>query len=219
MSWTQLKISPGLVRNTTRYAASGTWFDCSLVRFRDGAPEKWAGWEDDFPGFRMVGKCRSLLRHADLAGFSWLSAGTSQRFYMLSEDFRYDVTPYSGLAITLPNNPISTTAGSNVIRVHAPSHNHFTGDVVAISGATAVGGLSDTVINGGHGIISSDVDGDNYYTVISAGGVEATSTATGGGAVVKAHYLLRAGTDDVINRSTARWTSWASGHRTIGVRT
>ena len=43
MPWTSLRISPGIVRNGTRYSAAGTWYDCSLVRFRDGFPERWSG--------------------------------------------------------------------------------------------------------------------------------------------------------------------------------
>jgi hypothetical protein len=197
MSWTSLKIAPGLVRNTTRYATAGTWFDCSLVRFRDGTPEKWAGWEEEYPGLKMDGICRSLHRHGDLQGFSWVSAGTSKRFYMLSDDNQWDVTPWAGPAVTLGTDPLSVTDGSTVMTITQNTHQHFPGDTVFISGATAFAGLPDSGDNNINReyIIQSYVD-DNHYTVTLP--VAATATTTGGGAAVQARYLLRAGTDDYI---------------------
>lgn len=193
MSWTSLQIAPGLVRNT-RYAASGTWFDCSLVRFRDGAPEKWGGWEEEYPGLKMDGVCRSLHRHGDLQGFSWVSAGTSKRFYMLSDDNMFDVTPWDGAAVTLAANPLATTSGSTQLVITHNVHGRFPGDTVFISGATGLGGIADTDINKEH-IISDYVDDNHYAVTLSS---PATATATGGGAVVQARYLFRAGTDDYL---------------------
>jgi hypothetical protein len=194
MSWTSLKIAPGLVRNTTRYASSGTWFDCSLVRFRDGTPEKWAGWQDAFPGLKMDGVCRSLHRHGDLSGFSWVSAGTSKRFYMLSDDNILDVTPWAGPALTLGSNPLSATNGSTSLTVTQATHGHFPGDTVFISGATTFAGIPAANINKEH-FVTTYVD-DNRFTITLA--APATATATGGGAAVQVRYLLRAGTDDFI---------------------
>lgn len=194
MSWTSLKVAPGLVRNTTRYATAGTWFDGSLVRFRDGAPEKWAGWQDDYPGLDMDGVCRSLHRHGDLSGFSWLSAGTSRRFYMLTDDNQYDVTPWAGAVQTLGSNPLSATNGSATLTVTQATHGHFPGDTVFITGATTFAGIPAANINKEH-FVTTYVN-DNSYTITLA--APATATATGGGAAVQVRYLLRAGTDDFI---------------------
>jgi hypothetical protein len=217
MPWTSLKISPGLVRNTTRYATSGTWFDCSMVRFRDGFPEKWAGWENAYSGFTMVGKCRSLHRHSDLGGFSWLSAGTSQRFYMISDDLRYDVTPWAGPAVALPNNPFSVTATSSAVIVHHPAHGHFIGDVVLFSGVTGtIGGLPASDFNKAFIISGTAPDGDNHYEINLSTDTPA-STATGGGAAVTARYLLRAGNDDFVSgggwgANTWGYEEWGGDH-------
>lgn len=194
MSWTSLKIAPGLVRNTTRYATSGTWFDCSLVRFRDGSPEKWAGWDDAFPGFVMDGPCRSLHRHGDLSGFSWVSAGTSKRFYMLSDQQYFDVTPWAGPALTLGANPLASTNGSNVVTVTHTTHGHFPGDTIFLYNATTFAGLPAASLNGEH-IVTDYID-DNHYTITV--NTNATATATGGGSTVQVRGLLRAGTDDFI---------------------
>ena len=36
---------PGINREGTAYDNEGGWFDCNLVRFRKGRPEKFGGWE------------------------------------------------------------------------------------------------------------------------------------------------------------------------------
>ena len=37
---------PGINREGTAYDNEGGWFDCNLVRFRSGRPEKFGGWEN-----------------------------------------------------------------------------------------------------------------------------------------------------------------------------
>lgn len=194
MSWTTLKIAPGMVRNSTRYATAGTWFDCSLVRFRDGFPEKWKGWQDALPGFVMKGKVRSLHRHSDLSGVSWVSAGSSSNFYMLTTDEQNDVTPYDGAQIAVANS-LATTTGSSLVTVTHVSHLHFPGDAVEVTGAVAVGGIDAAHLNGVH-VIATYVDADHY--TFDAGMVATSTVSGGGGAGTKIQYVFRAGTDDFI---------------------
>ena len=40
-------FKPGINREGTDYDNEGGWFDCNLVRFRKGRPEKFGGWEKD----------------------------------------------------------------------------------------------------------------------------------------------------------------------------
>lgn len=40
-----MTLPPGVVRNGTRYAQEGRWYATNMVRFVDGAPERWGGWE------------------------------------------------------------------------------------------------------------------------------------------------------------------------------
>ena len=37
-------FKPGINREGTDYDNEGGWFDCNLVRFRKGRPEKFGGW-------------------------------------------------------------------------------------------------------------------------------------------------------------------------------
>lgn len=208
MPWTSLRFSPGIVRNTTRYASSGTWFDGSLVRFREGYPEKWGGWVDTNPGYVMAGVCRSLHRHGDFAGNRWTSLGTSSRFYMKNGDFQYDVTPLAETAGPL-SGAFSTTTGSNIVTIEDDDHRHYPGDTVFISGVTtAVGGIPASELGtpdpydpptednpGVEHLITGWVD-ENHYQITVA--TEATSTSTGGGGTTTTlTYLFRAGNPDV----------------------
>lgn len=209
MSWTTLRIAPGLVRNTTRYAASGTWYDASLVRFREGTPEKWAGWVDGYPGFSMSGVCRSLHRHGVLDGTRWVSAGTSKKFYMVRNEFQYDVTPVGSSVVVA--NPLTTTNGSTQVKVTHASHSHYPGSYVVISGASAVGGVPAVDLNKEH-VISGWVDDNNYLITVAT---TATSDASGGGAAVTLSYLFAAGSDDVVV-STSGWGTGAWGEGVWG---
>ena len=198
MSWTGLKIAPGIVRSSTRYATAGTWFDGSLVRFREGYPEKWEGWQDAYPGFVMIGRVRSLHRHSILTGASYISAGSSKRFYMITDDAQADVTPFDGSTptpVAMPNS-LSTTNGSNLVRVAHTEHGKFPGDSVVIAGATDIGGIPAASLNMIHEVenfVSEDVYEIKVNTI-------ATSTVSGGGgASVTIQYILHAGTDDFIS--------------------
>ena len=81
----------------------------------------------------------------------------------------------------LNENPLFTTSGSpNVIVTHR-NHGHVNGSNVLISGATAVGGFTTTVLNATHAV--SDVEADSYKITMAS---NATATLIGGGSAVTA---------------------------------
>lgn len=192
MPWTQLKFKPGIIKDATRYAASGGWFDGNLVRFRNGLPEMWGGWVQNTI-LLFSGICRSLHRWADLQGFTWIALGTSNRFYVLSDDNYYDVTPVASTGI-INNNPFATVNLSTTVTVTDTAHGQFPGNAVIFSGSAAVGGILAATLNAEF-IIQTYID-DNTYTITSP--TAATSTTSGGGAVVVATYLFDAGSNDAI---------------------
>lgn len=193
MSFMQLKFSPGIVKDSTRYSAAGTWYDGNLVRFRGGQPEAWGGWVQDFEQIEFSGICRALYRVSDLSGFQWLLAATNRRVYAMSDDLGYDVTPI-GSEADLGSDPIATTDGSSVIVISHTAHGALPGDAVIIAGATDTGGIPAAEINDEH-IISGYVDNDSYEITVAT---EATSTTDGGGSSVTVDYLLHAGSEDQI---------------------
>ena len=44
MPLNKLTFKPGIFREGTSYDSEGGWFDCNLVRFNFGRPEKIGGW-------------------------------------------------------------------------------------------------------------------------------------------------------------------------------
>lgn len=191
MPWSKIRFSPGIVKNVTRYSADGTWVDGSLVRFRDGFPERWAGWVRGLDTLTFDGMCRSLHRWAVLNGIVYTGIGTNVRFYVAQDELWYDVTPIAETVVLA--NPLATTIGSKVITVTDTSHGKFAGDAVIISGAAAIGGIPAGDINKEHTVLA--YVNDNQYTIQVA--TTATSTvAAGGGATVTFNYLYRAGGTD-----------------------
>jgi len=86
-------------------------------------------------------------------------------------------------------NPFTTVSGSGVVTVAHTSHGLLNGQAVRFSGATAVGGLSDTLLNRGFTI--TYVNANSYTISMGNDGygnpITASSSATGGGAVT-AYY-------------------------------
>lgn len=203
MPWTKLRYAPGISKDKTRYAEEGTWYDGSLVRFRQGLPEKWTGWENF--GFTYQGICRSLNRWSTLIGLVYTGIGTSRRFYVSQDGVTSDVTPIDR-TVTLAN-PFSTQNGSNVVTVTDVGHGNLPGNFVIISGAADVGGIPAAALNGER-VINTYIDDDTYTILASDGGVpaNATSTTTGGGAAVTFSYLFVPGTDSQIYGG-----GWGSG--------
>jgi hypothetical protein len=79
-------------------------------------------------------------------------------------------------------NPIATINGQNIVTFEQLAHGFSVGDIVTISGATAVGGIPASVLNGNHEIIA--VPDENTYSVRVT--TIASQTVDGGGANVTA---------------------------------
>lgn len=187
----QLKFSPGIVKDSSPYSATGTWVDCNLVRFRNGFPEKWEGWERAYPSFSFEGVCRSICGVTTFESVPWYGIGTNSRFYVISDDIDADVTPVEKTS-ALASAPLETTSGSNSIVINDVGHGHVVGNRITISGAVDVGGISASEINASH-TIATYID-DNSYTIDVAS--NASSTTTGGGASVVVEYDFVAGDAD-----------------------
>src|SRR6478736_3087713 len=189
MPWSRINFAAGVSKDVTRFGSDGTWIDSSLVRFRDGHPERWGGWVAYSSSLTaMDGVCRSMHRWATLNGYVWLGLGTNRRFYVISDDLAYDVSPV-GATSTL-TNPFHTTSGSNQVTVTDVGRAALVGQIVVFSGATAVGGLT---ISGEY--ITTGYISDDQYVITAAS--NATSTATGGGTVT-AQYIYIAGSADQV---------------------
>lgn len=193
MPWMQLKFQPGIVKDVTRYGSSGTWVDGSLVRFRRGYPEKWMGWQKIYDGLQLEGYARSISRHFDLYSFQWVCVGTHKRFYVISDDVSYDVTPVKSSG-SLGTDPFDATSGSAVVTVNHTSHGLRQGDHVIFAAATTFAGIPAGDLNT-ELTVTSYIDDDTYTVTVATA---ASSSASGGGASVTFKYLYTPGSADQV---------------------
>lgn len=205
MPFMKLAFNPGIIKDRTRYSADGYWFDSNLVRFRNGLPERWAGWVPYMEGTALIGACRSLNRFSNLVGQVYMGMGTSKRFYVTQDGILYDVTPIRDTASL--TNPFTTTNGSTRVVVTDVAHGTLVGDTVIFSGASAVGGVAADDLNKEF-IIDGYISPDEYAITVENA---ATSSATGGGNPVSAAYLFAAGSDNQSYGDGWGYGGWGEG--------
>ena len=84
MPLTKLQFRPGINREITSYSNEGGWYDCDMVRFRYGVPEKIGGWQQDSSA-TFLGTCRALHTYVSLAGDVYTGAGTNLKYSPLPD--------------------------------------------------------------------------------------------------------------------------------------
>lgn len=200
-SFINLEVPPGVVKTRSGEGASGRWSNTDNVRFRNGKPEKRAGFQQYCPT-TLQGVARGMDAWNTLNGEPRYAIGTNAKAYgSVNGVDVIDITPLrfpknmqdklstttgkGGIVLTSPstdtgtlvNNPFATTSGSAVVTVTHAAHGHASGDYVFFSGATAVGGITPS------GVYPVTVVNADSYTIVH--GSAATSTvAAGGGAAV-----------------------------------
>jgi len=180
----QLKFRPGIDRSNTRYAREGGWYDCNKVRFFYETPQKIGGWVK-FNGSTLNGYARALHSWVTLAGVNYLAVGTTKKYYVEDDGTLYDITPLRSTASIL--NPISVSSGSPTVTISDVAHGASVGDLVVVSGAAAVGGIT---VSGEYEVAT--VPTADSYTITHTS--NASSTTSGGGTVTF-DYLITPGND------------------------
>lgn len=203
MAVKKISFKSGVNRENTRYTTEGGWYDCDKIRFRQGTPEKIGGWQAVSQN-TFLGVCSSLWAWSTLGGPVYIGTGTNKKFYVSIGGAYYDITPVN-TSETL-TNPFATTNGSTTVVVTDPNGGFETGNYVAFSGATAVGGLD---LNGDYEI--TELTATTYSITAAA---PATSTASGGGSVT-ADYQIPVGFP--FNTPLSGWGGGPWGGGTWGV--
>ena len=88
----KLTFRPGINREGTAYDNEGGWFDCNLVRFRKGRPEKFGGW-GKLTSNTYLGTARALHSWISLGGTKFLGLGTTFKYYIEAGGSFNDITP------------------------------------------------------------------------------------------------------------------------------
>ena len=82
MPYTKRIFRPGINREGTAYDNEDGWFDCNLIRFRNGHVEKMSGWEK-LSSNTYLGTSRALHNWMSLGSNLYLGIGTTNPSYGL----------------------------------------------------------------------------------------------------------------------------------------
>ena len=142
---------PGIMRESTEYAAEGGWFDGNRVRFRDGKPESIRGWQKKSTS-SFIGTGRVVHNWAALDGRKYIGFATEHKAYLYTAGLFYDITPYD-VSVSAPESSwfttvtgaFSTESGKSSITVSVNTHGLTTNSYVNVcawsptSGGTGAG--------------------------------------------------------------------------------
>lgn len=170
-TYQQIKINPGIVKETSRKAAEGFWYDGDKIRFRYGKPEKIGGWinvNGADPGTSFEGIARAIHNWNANDGSQYTGLGTHTHLYIWQNGAYYDITPIATSGTTAVNYTVS--AGASTVLVSLAGHPFIMDDIVYFS--TAVDGAGVTL--GGNLLLAdqyqvvSVVDTNSFYINVGA---------------------------------------------------
>lgn len=202
-----LQFRPGIVRETTRYANEGGWFDCDKIRFVQGLPETIGGWTTFIEG-EFLGTCRAIYSWSDLTGRFLAGFGTTYKYYVYDGTALNDITPIRETTAA-GDVTFSATNGSSELTVSDTSHGAVLDDFVTFSGAVSLGGNVTADELNKEFQITSIID-NNTYTVELAVTANASDTGNGGGSVV-GEYQINVGLNDATSGTGWGTDPWGDG--------
>ena len=209
----KLVFRPGINREGTAYDNEGGWFDCNLVRFRKGRPEKFGGWEK-LSSSTYLGTARALHGWISLGGTKYLGIGTHLKYYIESGTVFNDITPIR-LTTSAGDVTFSATNGDATITVADTAHGAVKNDFVTFSGASSLGGnITAAVLNQEYQIAT--IVNANSYTIeakdTSGATVTANSSDSGnGGSSVVGTYQVNVGLDVFVPGTGWGIDGWGAG--------
>jgi hypothetical protein len=182
---------PGLVSDDTTFASPGRYADASMVRWYEDTWQVQGGWESLTTDL-LSGVCRNIFQWSDNTPTTNVAFGTNSDLQVWLGGGLYTITPTLALpAITLPSaTPIATSNGTPTIVVTWTGHPLIVGDIVVISGATAV---ATVTINGTWTVTAVTA---NTFTFTAGSNASATTTGGGSAVVVTPQRAYAAGAID-----------------------
>ena len=209
----KLTFRPGINREGTDYDNEGGWFDCNLVRFRKGRPEKFGGWEK-LSTNTYLGTARALHAWISLGGTKYLGLGTTFKYYIESGNVFNDITPIRSTT-SAGDVTFSASNGDATITVADTGHGAVQNDFVTFSGAATLGGnITAAVLNQEYQIAT--IVNANSYTIEAKDTSGATVTANAsdsgnGGSSVVGTYQISVGLDVYVPGTGWGINGWGSG--------
>ena len=110
-----LQLRPGCNREGTSYSGEGGFYACDKIRFRSGLPEKIGGWVPYGSG-EYQGVCRHYAEWVSLSGYYLLGVGTNLKYYILTGNEYFDITPIrqTDTGLSNPFYPIYSTLSASI---------------------------------------------------------------------------------------------------------
>ncbi len=213
MPLSRFTFQPGIKREGTQYDNEGGWFDCNLIRFRQGRPEKFGGWEK-LTTSTYLGTSRALHNWIALDGSKYLGNGTNLKYYIKEGNTFNDVTPIR-LTTGAGDVTFSASNGDATITVADTAHGAVKNDFVTFSGASSLGGnINSNVLNQEYQIAT--IVNANSYTIEAknTSGVTVTANASdsgNGGSSVVGAYQINTGLDVFVPSTGWGVSSWGNG--------
>ena len=204
---------PGIYREGTDYDNEGGWFDCNLVRFRKGRPEKFGGWSK-LTSNTYLGTARALHPWVSLGGTKYLGIGTHLKYYVESGGTFNDITPIRSTT-SAGDVTFSATNGDATITVADTAHGAVKNDFVTFSGASSLGGnVTAAVLNQEYQIAT--IVNANSYTIEAkdTSGTTVTANASdsgNGGSSVVGTYQINVGLDVYVAGTGWGVNGWGAG--------
>ncbi len=210
----KLTFRPGINREGTAYDNEGGWFDCNLVRFRKGRPEKFGGWQK-LTTNTYLGTARALHPWISLGGTKYLGLGTTWKYYIESGNNFNDITPIRSTTSAGDVTFAKVADGDATITVSDTAHGAVKNDFVTFSGAATLGGnITAAVLNQEYQIAT--IVNANSYTIeakdTNGDTVTANSSDSGnGGSSVVGTYQLNVGLDVYVPGTGWGVNGWGQG--------
>ena len=204
---------PGINREGTAYDNEGGWFDCNLVRFRKGRPEKFGGWEKVTDN-TYQGTARALHAWIATEGTKYLGVGTHLKYYVQDGSAFNDITPIRSTT-SAGDVTFSATNGSSEITVADTAHGAVKNDFVTFSGAASLGGNVTAAVLNQEYQIDSIVNANSYkITAKDSSGTTITANASdsgNGGSSVVGAYQVNVGLDVYVPGTGWGLNGWGEG--------
>ena len=209
----KLQFRPGINREGTAYDNEGGWFDCNLIRFRSGRPEKFGGWRKTTSS-TITGTARALHNWIALDGTKYLGIGTHQKYLIKEGTSLNDVTPIRSTT-SAGDVTFSASNGSSEITVSDTAHGAVKNDFVTFSGASSLGGNVVAAVLNQEYQIDSIVNANSYkITAKDTSGSTVTANASdsgSGGSSVVGAYQINVGLDFYVSSTGWGANAWGDG--------
>jgi len=164
MPYRKVTFPAGINREGTQYSAEGSWFDCDLIRFRQGRPEKIGGW-NKYSSNEFLGLSRSLMNWSSIAGANLMAIGSDKKLYVDLGGVYHDITPMDyksqGTLTTDDITDSSSTAKfdfvvaiGDVVRMGSDA-NAVGDELMLVGGSNTAIGDAITIARGSFGTVAS----------------------------------------------------------------